>query len=86
MKRFSTLCKMFLNLKTIKEDIVGVQATAYNERFGAMAGVVIIHAVVFRTTVSDSRNRVQLSRHFAKPRGVMCKRRTAQWDTETEKK
>ena len=44
--------------------------TAHNKRFGAMAGVVIIHAVVFRTAVSDSPNSVQLSRHFAKPPGV----------------
>ena len=43
-----------------------------NERFGAMAGVVLIQAVVYRTTVSVSLNGVQLSRHFAKPRGVVC--------------
>ena len=51
---------------------------AHNKRFGAMAGVVIIHAVVFRTTVSVSLNGVQLSRHFAKPRGVSCQRGTVQ--------
>ena len=39
-----------------------------------MAGVVLIQAVVFRTIVSVSLNGVQLSRHFAKPRGVARKR------------
>ena len=46
------------------------RAAASNKRFGAMAGVVLIHAVVFWTTVSGSPNGVQLSRHFAKPRDV----------------
>ena len=48
------------------------QKPADNKRFGAMAGVVLIHAVVFWTTVSGSPNGVQLSRHFAKPPDVRC--------------
>ena len=39
-----------------------LEMPACNERFGAMAGVVIIHAVVYRTTVNGSLNGVQLSR------------------------
>ena len=48
-----------------------MEKTASNKRFGATAGVVIIDTVVYRTTISVSLNGVQLSRHFAKPRGVV---------------
>ena len=58
---------------------------AHNKQFGAMAGVVLIHAVVFRISVSVSLNGVQLSRHFAKPRGVRRQRGTVQRDTEKRK-
>ena len=56
---------------------------SHNERFGAMAGVVIIHTVVYRPTVSGSLNGVQLSRHFAKPPPVVCNASdSVQWDNE----
>ena len=51
---------------------------AHNERFGAMAGVVIIQAVLFRTTVSGSLNGVQLSRW------TLCASRTVRCEHDRE--
>ena len=70
---FSLIISLFRNL--MFEELFRKNKNkmpAPNKQFGAMAGVVIIRAVVFRTTVSGSLNGVQLSRHFAKPRGVVC--------------
>ena len=52
--------------------------------FTFLAGAVIAQTIVFRTTASDSPNSVQLSRHFAKPRGVIVQAGDSAVDNEVK--